>query len=221
MKKVFTVLALSVLLISLSSNSSQAQFSLRVGPQAGLNFNIQSGSDVTETTNGFGALIGAQVDMNFTPVIGLMANMQFYDNRYASYSVDATTDNGTPYTETLGFSMAYFMIEPLFKVTVPNSNFFFFIGPSLGFPVQSSWEDKVTSSSANVTFGDGATKHTGTIRNTSTRFEMKLGSGIDINLGGVILAPQFSFGYGLSNIVEDSEAKILTFQLLSTVKFPL
>ncbi|MCU7492535.1 MAG: PorT family protein [Ignavibacteria bacterium] len=221
MKKVLTVLALSVLLISLSSNSSQAQFRLRVGPQVGLNFNIQSGSDVTETTNGFGALIGAQVDMNFTPVIGLMANMQFYDNRYASYSVDGTA-GATPYTETVGFSMAYFMIEPLFKVTVPNSNFFFFIGPSLGFPVQSSWEDKLSSSGNSVTFqSDGATKHTGTIRNTNARFEMKLGSGVDINLGGVILAPQFSFGYGLSNIEENDEAKILTFQLLSTVKFPL
>lgn len=220
MKKVFTVLALSVLLISLSSNNSQAQFRLRLGPQVGLNFNIQSGSDVTETTNGFGALIGAQVDMNFTPVIGLMTNMQFYDNRYASFSLDQTVD-GVPYTVTDGASMAYFMIEPLFKVTVPNSNFFFFIGPSLGFPVQSSEEIKITSPGNNVEFPGGGTKRTGTIRNTNTRFEMKLGSGVDINLGGVYLAPQFSFGYGLSNYVEDLEAKILTFQLLTTVKFAL
>ncbi|HEX2866863.1 MAG TPA: outer membrane beta-barrel protein [Ignavibacteriales bacterium] len=219
MKKVLTVLAISVLLITLSSNNSQAQFRLRLGPQVGMNFNIMTGSDVSETTNGFGAVIGAQVDMSFTPVVGLMANMQFYDNRYSSYSVDKTVDN-TPYTETLGYSMAYFMIEPLFKLSVPNSSFFFFVGPSLGFPVQSSYEDRLTSS-ANVTFNDGTKKHTGTIRNTTTRFEMKLGSGVDINLGGVYLAPQFSFGYGLSNFIEDTEAKILTFQVLTTVKFPL
>ncbi|HEX2962081.1 MAG TPA: outer membrane beta-barrel protein [Ignavibacteriales bacterium] len=221
MKKVLTVLALSVLLISLSSNSSQAQFRLKLGPQVGMNFNIATGSDVNNTTNGFGALIGGQVDMSFTPVIGLMANMQFYDNRYVSSTEDGTTDNGSNYTITYGSSMAYFMIEPLLKLSLPASNFFFFVGPSVGFPVQSSYEEKVTSPGNNVTFQGGGTKITGTIRNTNTRFEMKLGSGVDINLGGVYLTPQFSFGYGLTTIQEDVEARILTFQLLTTVKFGL
>lgn len=221
MKKVFTVLALSILLISLSSINSQAQFRLRLGPQVGLNFNILSGSDVNNTTNGFGAVIGGQVDMSFTPVVGLMANMQFYDNRYVSSTEDGTTDNGNNYTITYGTSMAYFMIEPLLKLSIPTSNFFFFIGPSLGFPVQSSYDYRITSPNDNVTFQGGAKKLTGTIRNTNTRIEMKLGSGVDINLGGVYLTPQVAFGYGLSNYVEGTEAKILTFQALATVKFPL
>lgn len=221
MKKVFTVLALSVLLITLSSNSSQAQFRLKLGPQVGMNFNIGTGSDVENTTNGFGAVFGAQVDMSFNPVIGLIANMQFYDNRYVSESVDGTTDNGSNYTVTSGTSMAYFMIEPLLKLSIPASNFFFFVGPSVGFPVQSSFEQKVTSPNNNVTFQGGGTKFTTTLRNTNTRFELKLGSGVDINLGGVYLTPQVSFGYGLTTIQEDIEARILTFQLLTSVKFPL
>lgn len=221
MKKILTVFALSVLLISLSSNQSQAQFRLRLGPQVGLNFNIGTGSDVNETTNGFGMVIGGQVDMSFTPVVGIMANLQFYDNRYVSSSIDGTADNGSSYTITDGTSMAYFMIEPLLKLSIPASNFFFFIGPAIGFPVQSSFEEKITSPNNNVTFQGGQTKITGTVRNTNARIEMKLGTGVDINLGGVYLTPQVSFGYGLSNIQENFEAKILTFQALATVKFPL
>ncbi|MGE5431094.1 MAG: outer membrane beta-barrel protein [Syntrophomonadaceae bacterium] len=221
MKKILTVLFVSFLFLSFFPNSSNAQFRLRLGPQAGLNFNIGAGSDVKNTTNGFSAVIGGQVDMSFNPVIGIMANMQFYDNRYVSESEDGTTNNGTNYTYTLGTSMAYFNIEPLLKLSIPASSFFFFIGPSVGFPVQSSYEEKVTSPNDNVTFDDGSTKHSGTVRNTNTRFEMKLGSGVDINLGGVYLTPQVSFGYGLTTIQEDVEARILTFQLLTTVKFGL
>ncbi|MCU7495959.1 MAG: PorT family protein [Ignavibacteria bacterium] len=216
MKKLLTVLVLSILFVSFSSSNSQAQFRLKVGPQVGLNFNIGTGSDFDNTYTGFGALIGGQVDMNFTPVLGLIANMQFYDNRYCSYAEDHTTGNGIPYTMTNSLNLAYFMIEPLFKVSLPNSNFFFFIGPAIGFPVESTNELKL---SGDVTFDNGTKKIKESMQDTNARFELKLGSGVDINLGGVYLTPQLSFGYGLTNIVENSEAKILTIQLMTTVKF--
>jgi len=201
-------------------NNSAAQFKLQLGPVTGLNFNIGTGSDCPNTSTGFGFVIGGQLDMNFTPSAGLITNLQFYDNRSSSFSEDGSV-NGIKYTVENSASIAYFIIEPLFKLTLQGSSLFFVVGPSVGLNIQATRERKLTSSTDNVTFQDGTTKQSASIKNMNARFEMKLGSGLDINLGSVILAPMLTFGYGITNIQQDISARILTIQALVAVKFNL
>ena len=85
MKKMFTFLFLASMIFLLASNNGFAQFKLKVVPQTGMNFNLHTGSDI-ESGSGFGLVVGGGVDMQFSNTIGLIANLQFYDNRSGSIS---------------------------------------------------------------------------------------------------------------------------------------
>lgn len=216
-----------VILILISSVLSFAQFKLYLGPQIGINFNIHTGSDLPNSGHGFGMLGGGQVDMEFSRTIGLITNIGFYDNRYGSYSntgsivVNGQTVN---YTTDNSASLAYFTLEPLLKIKLPLSDFFFFVGPAIGFNIESSSETATTLNTPGFTFPDGTTKQTAkaSIQNTLVRFELKLGAGYNIPVGDMIaIAPQISFGYGLTNVVSDVSWKILTIQASAVVKFRL
>lgn len=218
MKKTFTVLTIAFLFMSFIPNSSHAQFRLKLGPQLGLNYNIATGSGMENTYTGFGMLIGGTVDMSFTPMIGIITNLQFYDNRSVSFSgtepyqgVDLNVDDSR--------SIAYFMIEPLFKLKLPNSGFYFVMGPAIGFNVEGSYTVKYSVP------GYQTESEKGSLSDMLIRFELKAGAGYDIDLGAVYLTPQLSFGYGLTKVQSDnvtsSEARILTIQLLTAVKFSL
>jgi len=193
---------------------------LKLGPNIGLNYNIGTGSDVDETMTGIGMVIGGTVDMAFTPTIGLITNLQFYDNRSGGTSTEGSVQ-GIAYTVNDDRSLAYFMIEPLFKLTLPSSSVYFVFGPAFGFNIQGSYDIRITSQNNQVTFNDGSTKATGSIKDMLVRFALKLGSGYDIKLGSIFLTPQLAFEYGLTNIVSDVKAKILTIQLTTAVKFSL
>ena len=231
MKKLISFFALSALIIVLTSGYSFAQFQLKLGPSAGLNYNIHTGSDLPQSGSGFGFVIGGQVDMSFTPHIGLIANMQFYDNRSGSFSKTSSNqytdqNTGAPITSTVSdqndASIAYFMIEPLFKLSLANSGMFFFVGPAIGFNVQGSFQETI-SETFPTGYQNNNTKQTskGSIQNMNARFELKLGGGYDIPLGGLYLTPQVSFGYGLTQMKQDVNWRILTIQALVTVKFQL
>ena len=220
MRKLFTFLFLTSMIFLLASNSGFAQFRLKLGPNIGLNYNIGTGSDVDETMTGIGMVIGGTVDMAFTPTIGLITNLQFYDNRSGGTSTEGSVQ-GIAYTVNDDRSIAYFMIEPLFKLTLPSSPFYFVVGPAFGFSVQGSYDIRITSQNNQVTFNDGSTKATGSIKDMLVRFALKLGSGYDIKLGSIFLTPQLAFEYGLTNIVSDVKSKILTIQLTTAVKFSL
>ncbi|HZW40165.1 MAG TPA: outer membrane beta-barrel protein [Ignavibacteriaceae bacterium] len=218
MKKTLTMFFV-VLAVFSFSNISNAQFKMKLGPNLGMNFNLHTGSDLTESGNGFGVVIGAGLDMQFTPMIGLITNMQFYDNRSGS-TEESGSVQGISYTVDNSISLAYFMIEPLFKLSIPNSGFYFVMGPALGFNLEASQELKITSQNDQVTFQDGSTKQKSTIRETLARFEIKFGAGYDIPLGGITeLSPQLSFGYGLSKVRSDVEWRVLTIQALVSAKF--
>ncbi|NWF89263.1 MAG: outer membrane beta-barrel protein [Ignavibacteriaceae bacterium] len=220
MKKTFTFLFIASTIFLLASNTSFAQFRLKLGPNLGLNYNIGTGSDVDETMTGIGMVIGGTVDMAFTPTIGLITNMQFYDNRSGGTSTEGSVQ-GIAYTVNDDRSIAYFMIEPLFKLTIPSSSFYFVAGPAVGFAVQGSYDVRITSQNNQVTFQDGSTKATGSIKDMLVRFALKFGSGYDIKLGSIFLTPQLAFEYGLTNIVSDVKARILTIQLTTAVKFSI
>ena len=210
MKK--TLLIFVSLLIG-SLTTINAQFKLGVTPVTGINFNIHSGSDLQESGNGFGVFLGAQADMSFSENIGLVAGMVFYDNRSGSYS-ESGTDQGIQYNADANVSLAYFQLEALFKYKLPSKVYFVF-GPVLGFNEESEVEVEYNVPQYNYT-----TKQKQTLKNTQTRFELKMGAGYEIPISGNLdIVPQLTFGYGLSNVIEDVKWKILTFQAQVGVKF--
>ena len=120
-------------------------------------------------------------------------------------------------------SLAYFVIEPLFKLNLPGSGIYFFMGPSLGFNVEGSTETEITEKFPPP-YNNNDTKQTGksTLKDLLVRFEIKVGGGYDIWISNsVVLTPQLSFGYGITKVIKDVSYRVLTIQALGTVKFAL
>ncbi len=224
------LLAIILFILLLIPGSGLAQFKLKIGPSLGMNFNLHTGSDI-ESGSGFGLVVGGSVDMQFTQTIGMIANLQFYDNRSGSISQSGSKqyDNGqggvVSSTITLdnSISLAYFVIEPLFKLNLPGSGIYFFMGPSLGFNVEGSTESVYTETFPPP-YNTNDTKQTGksTLKDLLVRFEIKVGGGYDIWISNsVVLTPQLSFGYGITKVIKDVSYRVLTIQALGTVKFAL
>lgn len=210
MKKFLFVLIIIFSGLFLSSNQSYAQFGMKVGPSVGLNLNVASGDLTQDTYTGLGILLGGQIDMSFTPVIGLITNVNFYDNKSVSNSV---TENNVTTDDAI--SLGYFEIQPLFKLSVPNSGFYFFAGPGVGFNIEAT--EKVTQTVGNNAPQTGK----GTLKNLGTRFELKAGSGMNIHLSSLVdLAPEFSFAYGLTDVFSTGNSwKVMSFNLSAVIKF--
>lgn len=228
MNKLFVFLFLTSMTFLLVSSNCQAQFKLSVAPALGMNFNLHTGSDLKESGSGFGLAFGGYTDMAFTPTVGLIAGLAFYDNRSGSTSSTGTEQvqgvGAVNFTQDVDVSIAYFQIESLFKLTIPKSGFYFVMGPVLGFNISGETEATTTITTQGVTFQDGSNKQKSksSLKDTQVRFELKGGAGYDIPLSRLItLAPQLSFGYGLTNVVKDVKWKVLTIQAMASVKFNL
>lgn len=224
MKKSFALV--TILLFSfLISAPVYPQFKLAVGPGLGMNFNLHSGSDLTESGSGFGLVFGGYTDMSFSPTVGLITGLAFYDNRSNSISTTGTVQGqNINYTQDIDLSFAYFQIESLFKLGLPKSGLYFVMGPVLGFNISGESSTTTTLTTQGAQFQDGTNKQTAkaTIKDTQVRFELKAGAGFDIPLSHLItVAPQLTFGYGLTNVVKDVKSKIMTIQLMANVKFNL
>jgi hypothetical protein len=220
MKKTKILLAVTAVMLIFSSNSF-AQFRMSIAPVSGMSFNIHNGSDLNTSANGFGFVAGGMVDMQFNPSVGLITNFGFYDNRSGSYKDDITFQPGVVGTIENSMSLSYFSIEPLFKYQFP-SRIYLMVGPSLGFNLSAENEIIETITTPDWTFdGENRTrKSTSTLRNTNVRFELKAGAGYNIRVAnGFDIAPQVTFGYGLTNVVEDVNWKILTIQANVAFKF--
>lgn len=207
MKKLLLFAVISLLFLS---GQTFGQFHLKAGPVLGLNVNIASGDLTTDTYSGLGMLLGGQVDMSFTPMIGLITNLYFYDNKSISNSI---TQGNVDFTEDV--SLAYLMIEPLFKLSIPMSGFYFFAGPGVGFNIQASDEQTETIGNNNPQTNKS------TLKNLATRFALKIGSGFDISTGPLVdIAPEVSFTYGLTDVFSKGASwKILTINFSGIVKF--
>lgn len=217
MKKL-SLLIITGLLLFFYANNMKAQFHMGVGPSLGLNFNIHTGSDIDEGGTGFGILFAGQVDMTFNQnrSLGMITSIVFYDNRSGSSSQFGNYQ-GTNYNADNNVSISYFQLETLFKYRIPNVGVYFLFGPELGFDLSADLEQEI-SFPQNPTAAPQKTKSS--LKNVNSRFELKMGAGYDIQLSQLItLAPQLTFGYGISNVIEDVDYNILTFQALVTCKF--
>ncbi len=189
------------------------QFSMKVGPTIGMNFNIHSGSDLEETGTGLGLMIGSEADMSFSPVFGIIARLIFYDNMSGSNSTTGTY-YGTPYTADQDASVGYFTIDALCKVAIPRSGFYFFAGPSFGIPV----EGQSTTTIKAQGYQDSKTK--ASLQDQTARFALKFGAGYDIPITRTMdISPDVSFSMGLTKVVSDVSWRIMSIHAGATLKF--
>lgn len=236
MKKLYTFSCFILLLSFCLSGNSYSQFKMSLGPTTGMNFNLHTGSDLGETGTGFGFVFGGQIDMNFSRTVGMLTTLTFYDNRSGTATKTSSNqyqDNqGNPVTSTVSnettASLAYFMIEPLFKLNVKNTGLYFIVGPSFGFNIEGTGEATVTETlPPPYTFNNGQNKVVNKISKASlkdllVRFELKMGGGYNIPIAdGIDLAPQVSFGYGITKVMSDVSWRVLTIQAVCGVKFRL
>jgi hypothetical protein len=213
MKNIITIVLVIILLVS--AQPLTAQFGLKIAPMIGVNYNIGTGSDIQNSGSGFGPVFGAQADLDFSPIIGIVTKLQFYDDRSWSHSQEFTSQ-GRPGKFNEDLSIAYTVVELLLKISIPHTIVHFIAGPALGFTIENTYNYIET-----VT-GFPSQRSNGTIQNTLTRFEFKLGSGFDIPVSSRIdISPQLSFGFGITNMVQDISVRILSFQLSTGVKFKI
>ncbi len=206
MKKLSFV-ALVVLMV-VSVGTAPAQFKMAVGGGMGLNLNLFSGSDVNGGS-GVGFAVAGQADMSFSKTIGILTSIYFYDNRSGSYTQTGNS-GGVNYSTDISASVAYFELEPLFKLKLEEAPVYFVLGPSLGFNVQNSYE-------ATTSYLNQSQNQKGTIQNMNTRFEIKAGGGYIYPISKTMrVNTQLTFGYGLSNVVENVNWKIMSFGLLAS-----
>lgn len=214
MKKL-TQLLLTLSLILLLSSSSFGQFRMAVGPELGLNLNLHTGSDIEEGGSGFGVAFSGLVDMTFdrNKSLGVLVGLKFYDNLSGS-SDQLASQGGVNYSIENDVSIAYFQIESLFKYRIPAGLYFVF-GPELGFDMSADLEQTIS-----VVGGQTVQKSKSSLKDTKARFALKFGTGFDIEISKFItLAPQLSFGFGLSDVIDDVDYSIHTFQAGVMCKF--
>ena len=201
-------LVLFVVLCLVFVVTAPAQFKMAAGGGMGLNLNLYSGSDVNGGS-GLGFAIAGQADMSFSKTIGILTSIYFYDNRSGSYTQTGNS-GGINYSTDISASVAYFELEPLFKLKLEEAPVYFVFGPSLGFNMQNSYEAKTTYLNQTQT-------QKATIQNMNTRFELKAGGGYIFPLSKTMrINSQLTFGYGLANVVKDVNWKILSFGLLAS-----
>ena len=214
MKKKTQFLLIASLVLFLSS-SAFGQFRMAVGPALGMNLNLHGGSDIEEGGSGFGIAFSGLVDMTFNKdkSLGILVGLDFYDNRSGS-SDQLVPYNGVNYSVENDVSIAYFQIESLFKYRIPAGLYFVF-GPVIGFDMTAELEQTIS-----VVGGQGSQKSKQSLKDTKARFELKAGAGFDIPISKFItLAPQLTFGFGLTDVIKDVSYNIHTFQAAVICKF--
>lgn len=214
--KTRNLFVISVLIFTLLASVVNGQFRMSVGPEVGFNFNLHTGSDLDEGGSGLGMALSGIVDMTFTSdrAIGLLTGLAFYDNRSGSSS-SLFSQNGTNYSVDNDVSIAYFQIISLFKYRIPNVGVYFVFGPQIGFDLSAELEQTYS-----IVGGQTVQKTKNSLKDTNARFELKFGGGWDIDVSPLItLAPQLTFGLGLTDVIEDVDYVIHSFQLSIACKF--
>jgi len=192
------VLFLSILFLVAFSSASFAQFKMALGPFLGVNYNFYSGTVIDNSNrsyNGAGLSVGAQADMQFTPVIGMLITLNAYDMMNASGSLvqqDVTT------VQT--FSIAYATLNPALKFSIPGTGLGFFAGPGIGFKMSGSSESYQMSQGVRTEISPK-----NDIMNMNMRINGQIGMSYDFDLKTMYITPYFLFDYGFNGIQQNVE----------------
>jgi hypothetical protein len=196
------------------AGTAVGQFRLSLGPVVGMNYNFYSGSTIealNASVNGFGFAIGGQMDMKFNPIVGLTTTITAYDGLNAT----ATRTTGGV-KSVLAYNMAYLMISPALKFSIPSTGLGFTVGPGVGFKMQ-GWGERYSFQNGTRVQDIERTE----FANLHPRLEANMGMVYDFDLGSVTLAPFFTFSYGLNKIAEAMEIRISYVQFGVACKFGL
>jgi len=208
MKRIF----FTIILVAGFSCTMFGQFKLSLGPAVGMNYNFYSGAaieNMNASVNGFGVALAGQLDMKFTPVVGLQTTITPYDGLNAKAT---RTSNAVKTVQN--FNIAYLMINPSLKLSIPQTGLGFLVGPGIGFKLQGSW-DSYQIANGQRTVLQEKTQFT----QVTPRFEVSTGMVYDFDLKGIYLSPYFTFNYGLTTLAETVEIKIANVQFGLAVKF--
>ncbi len=199
-----------VLLMFMISHTIFAQ-RVEIGPRLTGNLNIYNQDRLTGTWNGVGIGIGGVVDISFSPTLGMITNVTFYDMR--NFSNETTNNNVT--TET-SLSLAYFSVDPLFKAEF--SGFYLVGGFSLGIKISSSGEQTQSGQNQNPTI------RTLDLQTNTMKFDIVFGAGYNFQLSPTMaLAPDFLIYIPLTDTydVPGTSNSVLTLKLGASLKFTL
>jgi hypothetical protein len=172
-----------------------------------------------------GLAIAGQADMSFSKTVGLLFSIYFYDNRsglYTETTFSRVDPQYGPYGTDRDYSasIAYLEIETLFKANLEAAPIYFVVGSSIGFDIESSYELKITNWVTNWPQYNQTQTEKGTIQKMNVRFELKAGGGYVLPLSkSMQINSQLTFGYGPTNVIEDTKWRILTFGLLASIEF--
>ncbi len=205
MKKI--LLLLFVVCILGFSATAQAQFDLKFGATAGLNFANVSGNDVppgagTKT----GLVIGGFMIYNFAPMFGLQPEIL--------YSMKGTSGatQGASYT----ISANYIEVPVLLKYYIPLApgapvSADIYAGPDFAFNVAAS-EDVTYNSQTTTTDLKSNTK--------GFDFGLAFGGGVGFNLGASTLGVELRYTLGTGTVATDgTDIKNGVFALLASITF--
>ena len=192
------VLFLTVLFAAGITCKSFAQFSMSLGPLLGMNYNFYHGAAIDNANvsyNGAGFSVGAQADMKFSPVLGMLITVNAFDALNAKASV--TQQN---VKNVRAFKLAYLTIDPAMKFSVPGTGLGFFAGPGIGFKLQGKNEQY------QIEGGQRTQLQAKTdLMNTLIRVNGQIGMSYDFDLKTMFLTPYFLFDYGFTNVQESIE----------------
>jgi hypothetical protein len=206
------LLFLTILLVAGFSCVSFAQFRMSIGPHFGMNYNFYHGTAIDNSNmsyNGIGMSAGGQMDMSFTPVLGMLVTATIYDLMSAKGSI--TQQN---VKQVNSISLAYLTINPAMKFSIPRTGLAFFAGPGIGFKLTGKGE---TYQIANGQRQQLAPKSD--IMNTRLRITGQIGTSDDFDLKSLCLTPYFLFDYGFTNVDESDSWKASGIKFGLVLKF--
>lgn len=205
MKRTIALIALFVISIFCTEARSQ---SLAIGIEGGVNIANVSATPTFASNTRTGIIIGALLDVGFTPTIGLTTGLRY---NMKGYSV-------TQGTQSVTVKLSYLEFPALLKVKFPLTEVkpYLIGGPVLGIQV-----------AATQDFTDGTQTTNSDISSLieSIDFGLLFGGGIDFRVGpkaAIFVQPAYAFS--LSNIIKNSTTQTTKnngFQITGGVKFGL
>ncbi len=205
MKKLLPLLFV-VYLLGLSA-TAQAQFDLKFGVTAGLNFANISGNDVPPgASTKTGLVIGGLMMYNFSPMFGLQPEILY------SMKGSSGATQGASYTITAN----YIEIPVLLKYYIPlapgapvSANIY--AGPDFAFNV---------AASQDVTFNSQTTTTDLKSNTKGFDFDLAFGGGVGFNLGASTLGVELRYSLGTGTVATDgTDIKNNVLALLASMTF--
>jgi hypothetical protein len=177
-----------------------------------MNYNFYHGSAISNSNmsfNGVGLSAGGQLDMRFTPVVGMLATVTVFDGLSAKGSI---SQQGVKSVQNIG--LGYLTIDPALKFAIPGTGLGFFAGPGIGF--------KLTGTSEQYQVANGQRTQVAPksdLLNVNIRVNGQIGMLYDFDLKSLFLSPYFLFDYGFTDVDEGGGWKAAGIKFGLAIKF--